>query len=213
MQIHRFELDVDKADFVREFVSKNRLEYVGSGAYGTVYATGPRSRYVYKIGKVSDYDIDGYLCFLKHVVLKSKNNPYVPKVYGMNIYTYYDEWDRHDRHFYILKMERLVDYESISDRERRAALADHKVHSVEVNSGWGGTDTWLYQMEAYMDGSNREDILEMAASLPQKLGMIFSKCRHLVKHTADIEGDFHDGNIMWRKTGRKLCPVVIDPLC
>ena len=216
MRIPHHKIDCDYDTFRDKFILMNNLEYVDSGCFASVYEPNSKSDYVYKIGRLNSTRHDGYLCFIKNIVLKSKNNPFVPIIHAMSMYSYYDEWEKRDGYFYIIKMERLHNYGSISEKRCHKLLLEHNIDpSININGFWGSEEGWLDDWESYLDGdewvSGEKHFMH---NYPKKLGAMLTKMRKMVKDTDHIEGDVHGGNVMWRKTGgHKRQLVLTDPLC
>ena len=215
MKIPHHKIDCEFDEFMDKFKKENKLKYLDSGCFGAVYEPNKTSDYVYKVGRLNANRTDGYLCFIKNIVLKAKNNPFLPVIHAMSMYTYYDEWANMDVHFYVIKMERLFNFETLSEKRRSKNLKSHKIDCTVDQGFWGGDIRFLDDWESYVDGDEWESKEKhFMTGYPKQLGAMLTKMRKMVNDTQHIEADIHEGNVMWRKTGgRNRQLVLTDPLC
>lgn len=79
---------------------QGNYEYIGNGAFGTVYGS-PKSGIVYKFGEYTSNR--GYLSFVKEMSKLKKHNPFLPLIHGVRIYNA----GKGHRKFFVVAMERL----------------------------------------------------------------------------------------------------------
>jgi hypothetical protein len=196
--------------FKIQFLKRNRLNWIGGGAYSDVYSTGINARFVYKICEDFSLDsTDGYMVYLKNIVLENQGNPFVPKIYGINTYEYIDEHGQL-RFRAIIKMERLIDYRSLTKKYRKKLLSEK--YGIELGgTDYYGDDRWLSNMNTSVHSNDHLMRYFGGVSVPSLL-YIITEIGRSVNRYADINPDIHDGNIMWRERGRNHELVIVDPL-
>lgn len=155
---------------------------VGQGFFAVVFAK-PDRDYVIKI--YADED-EGYNCFLNMIMERGKNNPHFPKIYSIK---------NLGNGFRRVKMEKLQPFEEYN--------TDHP--TVKTLRSTLRTDKGDFFNEVFKRlGENKR----------LKKSEIY-KAVNLVLDVRDYEGgslDLHNGNIMFRKLGKRLQLVITDPL-
>lgn len=163
---------------------------IGSGSFAAVYAR-KRDKTVIKVGLLDPCDTwndDGYISFLKVIDTK---NPMFPKIKRVERYNYRDNPSEpynldNTRRYYVVEMERLVDYYNVHRKTREDTLRKIGIGSIydfceDSNKGW--KSKWA----------------KRAHNLLLKLW----------KRSND---DIHDGNVMFRKKDNgKVQMVITDP--
>lgn len=208
MKIHHFEID-NWQDFENKFLRMNRLNFLGDGAFCLVYQTSHRARHVYKVcTEFHPKDHDGYMIYLKHVILKNQNNPHVPKIYGVNTYQYTDPFSGHLKFRAIIKMEKLHDYRDLDDFSREKVLNKQYGITATPRLDDDGDDQWLYYLDNFLMNGRFEEKLNIRS--PKLLKILTQVAKQHRKYKVDV--DIHEGNVMWRRSGRKFELVITDPL-
>ena len=198
-------------DFIKEFMKRNRLRWIDGGAFSEVYSTDARTpRYVYKICDEFDLNsIDGYMVYLKNVVLENQNNPFVPKIYGINTYEYVNEWGD-ICYRAIIKMEWLQSYRCLTKHARREIL--NQKYGIDIGgTDYFGDDRWISNMHDSVVNSKR--ILKNFGNVSTpSLLYILTEINRNIRRYKSIHADIHDGNIMWRRRGQNHELVIVDPI-
>jgi len=162
---------------------------IGEGAFASVYLH-PGKRRVYKVGKLTDFSSGGnwaYLAFLK-VVLRSKNNPWFPKIYSIKKF----KTNRKDKMFsrdcdpfFVVSMERL---EKIKGPHEKSAMLEGLVEYHKVFASIFKKSIVKKKLKQFTGAMKvLYDLEEQGHSL-----------------------DIHNSNIMLRKCGQI---VITDPVC
>lgn len=220
MRFNRFNIE-DWDEFERKFIKVNKLKFTGDGSYSTVYSN-PKEDFVFKVtASIAEYALDGYMLYLKQVVLKNINNPYVPKIYGVNVYEYeyYDRWSEITRkaHRFIIKMERLHPYTSVHpDTRDKVVNGIYDIDKKELatrDDKWNTNrlvDYWFDQVEHYLRTPKAAQVKRRVRS--PKLLKVLMEIKEQQKRPC-VDFDFHGGNFMWRKLPNdEQQLVIIDPL-
>lgn len=164
--------------------SNGRLKLLGTGGYANVWGS-KRSNIVYKVGKWEHYD--GYMAYIKMLHKHCVENPYLPKIYGMRVYSNSKE------SYYVIAMEKL---------KKLPYSMRHIVDAFE--EVW---ETWTYN-ERVHEGRKMLGI-KMAVVYPKGMKEALDVVRDAKKSSRLIGYDVHDGNFMLR--GKQV--VITDPLC
>lgn len=197
MKAVKIQFDGYPEDFVREYTQAHNLKFLDSGAFGSVYTYrgSQHRRRVVKaiILQTKDADDDGYLAYFKQVILKQQDNPFVPRIYNVEVYKVTDELGS-EHLVYFIEMERL--------RRAKAPTLKRLLKKVfPYNDGGRG------QFDPVLD---YDDLIEAVAASRNKHFRRLS--RHLLRLIDRFENDLHLGNVMLRRKGRGHQLVITDPI-
>lgn len=165
---------------VRKMCAKRRMQCIGSGAFAKVYGRSNCNRVV-KVGPTHD----SYVKYLKRIGLKN-SNPYFPRIHSVRIY--WDGYYGFDDKFYVVEMERLLDWRKVPKSTRKRLL---------MKLGCWSIDEADYP-QITKKSTRRE---KQAIKLLRKLWSGYNTYK-----------DVHEGNIMFRKKGRGYQLVYTDPV-
>jgi hypothetical protein len=93
--------------FKKQLKKKKNLHLIDSGAFASVYGN-DKDDVVYKLGYYDSEENDGYLTYLKAIA--GKDNPIFPKIHKVTLYTVKDSEGIITDNFYVVKMERLKEF-------------------------------------------------------------------------------------------------------
>lgn len=211
MKMNHFKLEGSWEEFEHKFLKVNKLREFSSGSFASVYEAHETSRHVYKICDDLEGRVDGYMAYLTKVVLRQQDNPFVPRIYGINTYESGGKYGKNEYHA-IIRMERLHPYLIVGGDERMDILRNRYGIKTEPKRGYYGEDSWL---DSTHDSLNKDMSLVMeifeSATSPELLKVLRSINRYLHKFE-DMDADMHEGNVMWRKRGKKYELVITDPM-
>lgn len=210
------------------------LSQIGAGLYAKVYVKDKaKSKRVVKIGivdnnviryggvtgKQSSFNTDPYCEYLRNVVVPHQDNPFVPKVYSVELFTVHHmqlrrerEWPRRTprrlvpcvNYVYVVKMERLKRWNTVPNTVRTAVLEKCGLPDEFRWKGYDDTmlnDTFGYRIHRNAKSSKNKHLIEIAP----KLTKLYRQARFSV--------DFHEGNVMWRTSLKgQAQPVLVDPI-
>lgn len=193
----KIQFDGDVCDFVSEYTRKHGLKFFDSGAFGSVYVyrgSQNRKRVVKVVDLAIDYaDDDGYLTYFKQIILKQQDNPFVPRIYNVEVYKVTDKLGS-EHLVYFIEMERL--------RRAKAPTLKRLLKKVfPYNDGGRG------QFDPVLD---YHDLIKAVVASRNKHFRRLS--RHLLRLIDRFENDLHLGNVMLRRKGRGHQLVITDPI-
>lgn len=181
-----------------KFRKLNDMKQIGSGAFATVYGRDDED-VVYKFGvcNATRFDDDAYISYLRDVVAKYPGNPLLPKIDSVDLFTLNYRYSNERRivmtdMVYIVRMEKLIPFgkmkADIVARElwKHGARETYDFENAEFTARFDSTGNFRIISRALMKLMNR--------------------------HSEDI----HEGNVMWRKDGRRKSGhhlVITDPVC
>lgn len=163
--------------------SQGRLKHFGSGCYASVYGS-KKSNIVYKVGLVEKND--GYMAYLKVLQKQRVQNPYLPKIHGVRIYT-----NGRDS-YYVAALEKLKEL-------------PYNMYSI-VDAFEEACKDWMCD-ESISAGRKKLGI-KTVVIYPKYLKEALDVIRTAKKSSRNIGYDLHDGNFMMR--GKQV--VITDPL-
>jgi len=184
IQIVKSEMDIH--DY-RVSIENRGFKKAGRGVFGTAHIH-PGNRRVYKVGSlvVDSFDDRGnwaYLDFIKKVV-RTKSNPWFPKIYSIKIYKPTAKMCS-NKSFFVVSMEKLY---KIKGTNNKSAMIESLVEFYDV---FGNI---------------------FKKTMPNKNIKHFVKAMNIL-NKLEYSGhdlDIHNGNIMTRKDGQV---VITDPVC
>lgn len=199
MNTINIQFDGDPYEFVHKYVQTHNLRHYGSGAFSSVYVyrNSQKHKRVVKIIvlPVENIKNDAYLAYLKQVVLKQQDNPFVPHIYNVEAYRILNTKTKEKHLIIFIEMERLH-YIKIHMFKR---LIKKVLPSENNNQG-----------EYYQIFLTYRDLIRAAASSQNKYFRSLSK--QLLRLLCMFELDLHEGNIMFRRKGRGYQLVITDPV-
>ena len=174
----------EKFKLVEKSLASLKGRRLGSGLFATVWACKNNKDRVIKIG----YNDEGYETWVKAIGLDSKN-PHFPKIYSYQKHIINSD-DGEYKEMFVVEMERLKEYNSVGLKTRSKLFRE-----------LGCVD---YGDERDLEGGNPYYFRPKTAH-GKKLRRTLSRL---------WATDTHEGNVMFRKTGRGAYDVVVtDPLC
>ncbi len=164
----------------------NGYEWVGEGLFADVYAK--VDRVIKIINKGSDDK--AYLRYLRRIGLESEN-PYFPKVYKV------ERCIDGKGKYIAVHMERLLDYCDTDGEVQRKALKALKAEYPED-----------------LQANEWDDSYDRASMYKDRIAKTNNpaarECLEILLEI--VANDCHEGNLMWRKVGRKFQLVITDPV-
>lgn len=164
----------------REFKRTPQMRELGAGAFGAVYG----SEYSDTVTKVTYGDDWGYLAFLEEIRPHSGTNPWLPRIYCVDVYM-----DQNGETAIVVKMERL-------DR-RWTAFG-------EADPGYEKPRETAREIRGHSYGTEISEWITNNPELSQALELI-----DRAQKKSSCSKDLHGGNIMMRGQNQV---VITDPL-
>lgn len=181
------DITISRKAFKKQFKKKKNISLIDSGAYASVYGNN-KDNFVYKIGSYESLESDGYLSYLK--TIEGNNNPIFPKIYKVKLYKVTNEEGEVVDRFYVVKMERLKEFNpkhsTTSFAELYEGLKDHR----------------NYQREPVTKLKKNHHIAKIPSIKP-----VLKMLKDLGE---EFSPDWHEDNMMMRKNGHL---VITDPVC
>jgi hypothetical protein len=181
------DITISRKAFKKQFKKKNNLKLIDSGAYASVYGN-DADNVVYKIGSYDSLESDAYLSYLKAIA--GKDNPIFPKIHKVKLYEVKDEnGDVIDR-FYVVKMERLKEF---NPKHSTTSFAELYKRLKENQSYQNDSVTSLKKNRKIAKIPSIKPVLKMLENLGE-----------------EFYPDWHEDNMMMRENGHL---VITDPVC
>lgn len=221
----------DKAKAMRKAIDRNKSEFVGNGAYASVFQSEKDPGSVQKLARpIPSLTNDGYYQYLDMIAKNDRmsNNPYFPKVYGLKTFK-----DRAGNYTYRVNMEKLHNFNTLSTEELemlgRKMFTNFDQRYSEDRKNWlpyegdQNRDEEIRSSAAHKGARDALiDLIERAIHRRSKvstnikdpyLKQALSMLRHLVKTgNKEYMSDIHQGNIMVRRGPFTPQIVITDPL-
>ncbi|TFG99672.1 hypothetical protein E4H12_01875 [Candidatus Thorarchaeota archaeon] len=195
----------------------SKINYLGSGAYGTAYNLPRKTNTVVKIGNVEGNRVgtDGYLTFIKFVKAaqdEGQSNPYLPQIHDVKMLK-----DRIGRVFYKVRMEKLDPLPYFSEKQedlwpiwQKILHTDQEGAMEYVSKHRSVAHPMLSLLQLINDGIENPRSPKMKQIDPQlKAAMILI---NKAMHASKTETDIGPHNVMIRRTPYGPQLVVLDPL-
>ena len=164
----------------RDFKRNRGMREFGAGAFGAVYG----SEYSDTVTKVTYTNDWGYLAFLEEIRPYSGTNPWLPRIYSVDVYM-----DQNGDTAIVVKMERL-------DRRWTAFGA--------ADPGYEAPRETAHQIRSHSYGHETSEWITNNPELTQALELI-----DRAQKKSSCSKDLHGGNIMMRGENQV---VITDPL-
>jgi DNA topoisomerase IB len=157
---------------------------IGAGLYAEVYQHPQYKKVVVKVGE-ENKRILNYIAF----AVRNQNNPYVPKVYDIRRFRSRTSETYSPHNYFVLFLERLREYERLSNNTKRRILYQHVPPSLSV---WQD----MHKAEDFFMDVSMRDLREDLRELPTVRSQQLLKVLDYLHKSHSI--DLHDANIMLR---------------
>jgi len=212
-----------KFDFTPKLTSVSHAEYcrrlrkrgakeLGDGAFSVVYQHPTKKTRVLKVNKCDELPTtDGYYMYVKCIASLRKRNPFLPRIFSVQVFkrpTPGDVYDRTHEWYFVVELEKLVPYDWFKVAERYAWFRRHINSKIVLDPEFYDEDqeAQIYEAQMYVRTRRTHNkALIRACKLIKRL----SKSKHRYGQFAH---DNHIENTMWRVKASKIHPVFTDPI-
>lgn len=198
---------------------KNKLvSVIGSGAYASAIEHDHHPSEVIKISnKIADLDNDGYFKFVSAITKNNRlqNNPYLPKIYKIKIYTTEPSIKENTGYFYVIHMEKLFSLHDLGNKEIEM-LTDKMFFTVssKIDKEHGDSSSKRAIFVQTIDDAIKNISNHNAGTVNIKdplLKQAILIIKKILKNR-NFGNDIHGRNIMIRRTSVGPQLVITDPL-